>query len=121
MTVLECVKCVNQPRVARTLAAIRADIAFTATAHTARTSEAIDRLLHMTITRLSKTDYAVITDTLLSDGSYKQDRACRLSNDVLRSHEQRGHVRIGGLITIQLGPKSLAIVSSLAVGQSAQF
>jgi hypothetical protein len=73
----------------------------------------------MTITRINALDYAVVTDTVLADGSFRADTCVRLINGaVLKSFEQSGDIRTGGLLRIHLGPKSLAQVQSLAIGES---
>jgi len=73
------------------------------------------------ITRTAAGNFAVETDTLMSDGSYKQDGCCRLQGNVLRSHEQRGFIRVGGLMRITLGPASLAMVQALDIHDSVTF
>jgi hypothetical protein len=70
------------------------------------------------ITRINATDYAVITSTILADGTRRRDSCCRIVGNVLRSHEQSGHIRIGGLLRIVLGPRSFAILTGLTIGQS---
>jgi hypothetical protein len=75
----------------------------------------------LTITRTSIDTYRVDTDTLLSDGSYRADGCLKLHGNVLRSFERPGHIRIGGLMNLTLGPLSLARVSALAVGESVTF
>ena len=72
----------------------------------------------MTITRISDTRYAVVTDTRLADGMYRADDAMALNGAVLRSVEQRGDVRIGGVLRVTLGPKALQAVTALRVGQA---
>jgi len=75
----------------------------------------------MTITRINATDFDVQTDTVLSDGSLLRDTCCRLAGNMLRSHEQRGDVRPGGLLRVTLGPQSYAAVTALAIGESVEF
>ncbi len=72
----------------------------------------------MTITRLGENRYSVVTDTVLSDGSKRSDFGMVLQGATLRSVEQKGHIRIGGLLRIELGPKSLARVQALAIGEA---
>jgi hypothetical protein len=77
--------------------------------------------MELTIARINETDYSVLAPTVLADGSRRFDGCCRLNGGVLRSHEQRGDVRTGGLIRVSLGPSKLAIVQALAIGQSVTF
>lgn len=74
-----------------------------------------------TITRTGVDTYRVDTDRLMSDGSYQADGCLKLYGNVLRSFEKPGHIRIGGLMSITLGPQSLARVQMLAIGESATF
>jgi hypothetical protein len=76
------------------------------------------------ITRVSDVQFSVVTDTALSDGTYKQDSDVRFrpSNPTeLHSYEQRGHIRTGSLISIKLGPKSLALVRALKIGETVEL
>lgn len=75
----------------------------------------------MTITRISDTDFSVTTDTALADGSLRSDSCCRIVDAELRSHEQRGYIRTGGLLRVTLGPKSLVILRALPIGESVTF
>lgn len=75
----------------------------------------------MTITRRNETEFEVVTDTVLSDGSRKSDSNCQLNGNILKSYEQRGCIRTGGLLRVILGVKSFARVQSLAIGESVEF
>jgi len=55
----------------------------------------------------------VTTNVLLADGSYWSDVDCALTGNVLKSVERPGHIRVGGLIKLTLGPVSLAKVQAL--------
>jgi hypothetical protein len=72
----------------------------------------------MTIMRVTETDYAVVTDTVLADGSMRADWCMRLDGHALRSVERRGDVRTGGRLRVVLGPTALQRVRLLDVGQS---
>ena len=72
----------------------------------------------MTITRIAEDRYAVVTTTLLADGTYRADHAMALRGSELRSVEAPGFIRIGGLMTVRLGAKSFAAVTALAIGES---
>lgn len=76
------------------------------------------RAVAFKIARVTELDYSVRTDVLLCDGSYRADNRCRLTGNVLKSHEQRGDVRVGGLLKVTLGDKSFAAVAALKVGES---
>lgn len=65
----------------------------------------------MKILKLDAVRFAVITAT-------RSDYDMRLTGTTLSSHEERGSVRVGGLIRIVLGPKSFAIVTALKIGES---
>ncbi len=69
------------------------------------------------VKRIAPDRFSVVTNQLLSDGSYRADYCMRLDGNLLRSHEERGSIRVGGLLKLTLGPKSLATVQALAVGQ----
>lgn len=71
----------------------------------------------MKITRINETDFSVVTDAVMSDGSLRSDTCCRLRGDVLRSHEQPGCIRFGGLLVVALGA-ALAQVKALRVGET---
>jgi hypothetical protein len=71
-----------------------------------------------TITKTGMGTFSVTTDTLMSDGTYDGDGFMRLDGNLLRSIERKGLIRIGGLKKITLGPKSLALVSSMIIGES---
>ena len=75
----------------------------------------------ITITRESDDRFSLTTDVMLADGTLKSDDDMRLSNDVLQSHEERGHIRIGGLMRVTLGPKAYAAVTALKVGETVTF
>lgn len=68
---------------------------------------------HTTITRTTATTYAIKL------GNGRTDGMMHLMGNVLRSKEQRGHIRTGGLLTITLGPVSYQLVTRLAVGETA--
>lgn len=72
----------------------------------------------MTITRLNAERFAVVTTTALSDGTLRADYAMRLEGTCLRSVEERGCIRVGGLMRVQLGPVTLPRVQALAIGES---
>lgn len=75
----------------------------------------------MIITRESSTRYSVVTDTLLSDCTMRADHDMRLVGNILKSNEQSGTVRAGGLMNVTLGPKSFAAVSALGIGDSCKL
>jgi len=72
----------------------------------------------MTITRITDTDFTVVTDTVLEDGSLRQDGRCRLDGATLRSNEQPGDVRLSGVLSVALGHHALPAVTRLAIGES---
>jgi len=71
-----------------------------------------------TIARVSENRFAVTTDVVMSDGSLQIDSFMVLEDNVLKSHEERGLIRTGGLLKLTLGPYSLPLVHALKVGQS---
>jgi hypothetical protein len=71
----------------------------------------------MQILKLTETRYAVITETVLADGSFKADYGMALEGSVLRSINERGFIRAGGNICVHLGPVSLAKVQALRVDE----
>ncbi len=71
-----------------------------------------------TVSRVTNDRFSLVTDVLMSDGSYQSDAFMGLSGNVLKSREERGLIRVGGLMKLTLGPVSLAAVKSLQVGQS---
>lgn len=71
-----------------------------------------------TITRTSDVAFAATSDLLLADGTFRADYHMGLVGNVLKSIERRGWIRVGGLLSLTLGPTSLAAVSALAVGES---
>ena len=71
---------------------------------------------YMTITRTTETEYAVVTDTVLADGSLKADYFMRLDGDTLRTITRPGFIHVGFPFTVKLGPVSLAAVQALSVG-----
>lgn len=71
------------------------------------------------ITRTGLDTFAVTTNRMMSDGSFQSDSMMKLNGNKLRSFESRGACRLGGLLTLNLGPQSLAVVESLQVGDSA--
>jgi len=72
----------------------------------------------MKITKTQSNRYAVVTDIVMSDGSMRGDSCMRLDGAQLRSHEERGSIRAGGLMRVNLGPKSFPLVAALKVGES---
>lgn len=70
------------------------------------------------ITRVNEKQFAVETDTVLSDGTMRRDDHCELFGAALKSYDMRGFIRIGDNLSIQLGPKSLSIIQALAIGES---
>lgn len=72
----------------------------------------------LTITRQNATDYAVVTDTVLADGSLRADYCCVISAGALRSAIRPGSIRVGGLLTATLGPKAQTDLEALPVGGS---
>jgi len=72
----------------------------------------------MEITRINTTDYSVVTDTVLASGERRADYCCRITGATLRSYEQPGDVRVGGLLRVNLGPKALESVMALEIGES---
>lgn len=75
----------------------------------------------LTITRTGNDTYRVDTDRLMSDGSYQADGCLKLHGNILRSFERPGCIRVGGLMNLTLGEKSLAVVQGLEIGESATF
>ena len=71
-----------------------------------------------TITRTGEASYAAVSNIAMSDGSYQCDGHMALTGNVLRSVEQRGYIRIGGLVRLTLGPASLAKVTALGINDS---
>ena len=71
----------------------------------------------MTITRLTDSRYAVVTDTVLADGTLLSDDDMRLVGNRLESRESRGNLRAGGLLRVVLGPRSLAAVTALDIDE----
>lgn len=74
-----------------------------------------------TITRTTDTDFAAVSNIFMSDGSHRADHLMGLSGNILKSVERPGYLRIGGLLTLTLGPKSFAAVTALAVGESVEL
>lgn len=70
-----------------------------------------------TISRLSENRFSVVTDRPMTNG-VQSDFSMKLDGNLLRSHEERGSIRIGGLMKLTLGPISFAAVSSLSIGSS---
>ena len=70
------------------------------------------------ITKTQENIFAVLTDVVMSDGSTRSDNWMRLDGSQLRSHEERGMIRVGGLMRVNLGPKSLPLVMALKIGES---
>ena len=70
-----------------------------------------------TVTRMSPDRFAVTSDIFLSDGSYRADHNMALDGHLLRSVEQHGFIRIGGLLRLTLSDERLAQVQALAVGE----
>lgn len=70
------------------------------------------------VTRVSSDRYAVVSDIAMSDGSMLADHYMRLDGTMLRSVERRGHIRVGGLLKLNLVPASLALVTALGVGET---
>jgi hypothetical protein len=75
----------------------------------------------MTISRTESDRYAVVTDTVLADGSFRADHHMALAGNELRSVERRGAIRTGGLLRVALGPLSLARVMAMSIGDSISF
>jgi hypothetical protein len=75
----------------------------------------------ITVTRTSEDRFSVRTSTLLSDGTYRQDGCMKLVGNALRSHEERGIIRVDGILRLRLGEKSLPVVQALKVGETANF
>lgn len=75
-------------------------------------------MANLTVTRTADDTFSVVTDIVMSDGSLRADYAMGLSDGALRSVMQPGCIRIGGLMTVKLGGRSLPKVQGLAVGES---
>ena len=75
----------------------------------------------MTIKKTSATGYAVIMDTVMSDGNLRADYDMHLDGRTLRSFERPGHIRTGGLLKINLGSISFPKVAKMAIGDTATF
>lgn len=74
-----------------------------------------------TITRTTETTFAATSDIALSDGSFRGDTELALVDNVLRSVERRGYYRVGGLLRLTLGERSLGLIQALAIGESVTF
>ena len=74
----------------------------------------------MTITRVDLDTFAVVTDTVLADGTLVIDTNMALVGDTLRSREQKGYLRTGGLLRLKLGAVTFDAVQRLRVGDTCQ-
>ena len=70
------------------------------------------------ITKTQENIFAVLTDVVMTDGTMRGDSCMRLEGSQLRSHEERGTIRVGGFMRVNLGPKSLPLVMALKIGES---
>ncbi len=75
----------------------------------------------MKIKKLDNHFYSVITDTLLSDGTYKQDHLMILNGQRLESFEDGKSIRVGGLIQVILGAKAFRAITGLKVNEEIQL
>lgn len=71
-----------------------------------------------TITRRDQDRYSAVSNIPMADGSVRADYFMRLDAGALRSDATAGVLRVGGTLTLNLGPVSYAAVARLAIGES---
>jgi len=75
-------------------------------------------MANLTICRVEAERYSVVTDVVLSNGAMEADYFMRLDSNMLVPIIQKGLIRVGRTIKIQLGPMSYAQVLALNIGDN---